>query len=76
MKKISITLNLDAARPRLDQVLLETLREQNEHPELKSISRTVFKALFKEKRISIKGQNAITASALAQGSTQVDINLG
>jgi hypothetical protein len=68
-----ITLTLPTSVPRLDQVLLEELRKQDKNLTLKNISRTQFKTLFKEKRIRIKGQNAIPASALAQGTTEIEI---
>ena len=68
-----ITLNLKTSKPRLDQVLIEELRKQSESLALKNISRTEFKALFKKKKIRIKGQNALPSSALAQGTTIVDI---
>ena len=68
-----ITLNLVARAPRLDQVLLEELRKQTRNLTLKTISRTQFKALFNEKRIRIKGQRATPSSAIAQGTTVVDI---
>lgn len=68
-----MTLELSTARPRLDQVLLEELRVQNRNAELKAISRTAFKELFKKKRVQIKGQPALPSSKLAQGTTYVDI---
>lgn len=68
-----ITLNLNAPSPRIDQVLLEALRNQNENTVLKAISRTEFKDLFKKKRVRIKGQAAVPSSSLAQGTTFVDI---
>jgi len=68
-----VTLILNAAKRRLDQVLLEELRKQNQSLALRNISRGEFKELFKKKRIKIKGQNATPSSALAQGTTYVDI---
>ncbi|MEW6057336.1 MAG: hypothetical protein AB1540_12060 [Bdellovibrionota bacterium] len=68
-----IILTLPTSMPRLDQVLLEAIRKQKQNLELKNISRTQFKTLFKEKRIRIKGQNAIPSSALAQGTTEIEI---
>lgn len=68
-----VTLNLPTAMPRLDQVLLEELRKQNDNLDLKNISRSAFKELFKSRKIQIKGQRAHPASALAQGTTVVDI---
>ena len=68
-----IELKLDYAESRMDNVLLSALREQNENPTLKTISRTALKELFNEKKIFIKGQRAKSNSALAKGSTYVDI---
>ena len=68
-----ITLVLSGPRPRIDQVLLEELRKQNQNLLLKNISRMAFKELFKKKRIRIKGQAATPSSSLAQGTTFVDI---
>ncbi len=70
-----VTLVLSAPRPRLDQVLLEELRKQNENHALRHITRTEFKDLFKRKRVRIKGQPATPSSALAAGTTYVDILL-
>ena len=68
-----VTLDLASAQPRIDQVLLEELRKQKRNLDLQQISRSKFKELFKEKRIQIKGQSAVPSSALAQGTTIVDI---
>lgn len=68
-----ITLTVLSAKPRIDQVLLEELRKQSRNTILKRISRTEFKELFKKRRIQIKGQPATPSSALAAGSTDVDI---
>ena len=68
-----VTLTLETSRPRIDQVLLEELRKQNQSLALRNISRAEFKALFKKKRIRIKGQSATPSSALAKGTTFVDI---
>lgn len=68
-----ITLNLDQPEERMDNVLLNALREQNENEKLKAISRTALKDLFAEKRIMIKGQRAKSNSSLAKGITYVDI---
>jgi 23S rRNA-/tRNA-specific pseudouridylate synthase len=59
----------------MDNVLLNALREQNENPTLKTISRTALKELFNEKKIFIKGQRAKSNSSLAKGTTYVDILL-
>lgn len=68
-----VTLELGVKLPRLDSVLLEYLRNQDRNAELKRISRTVYKKLFDEKRILIKGQAAKPSSGLAAGTTYVDI---
>lgn len=68
-----ITLNLEEAEERMDNVLLNALREQNENEALKAMSRTGLKNLFAEKRILIKGQRAKSNSSLAKGITYVDI---
>jgi hypothetical protein len=68
-----VTLTVLTAKPRIDQVLLEALRAQSRNTILKRISRTEFKDLFKRKRILIKGQPATPSSALASGTTEVDI---
>lgn len=68
-----ITLNLEQPEERMDNVLLNALREQNENEALKAMSRTGLKNLFNEKRILIKGQRAKSNSSLAKGITYVDI---
>lgn len=68
-----IALTLDYPESRMDNVLLDALREQNENITLKNISRTALKNLFNEKKIMIKGQRAKSNSALAKGTTYVDI---
>jgi hypothetical protein len=68
-----ITLNVSSMRPRLDALLLEALRQQDLNPLLKGISRKAFKDLFYEKRIQIKGQSALPSSAIATGTTYIDI---
>lgn len=68
-----IVLELNRAEKRLDGVLLQALRDQNENINLKNISRVAFKELFKNSKVLIKGQNARTSSALAKGTTYVDI---
>ena len=60
-------------RTRLDTVLLEALKTQDENSELKNISRGKLKELFKKKSIQIKGQNALPSSLIAVGSTFVDV---
>jgi hypothetical protein len=68
-----ITLTVNHRMPRLDALLLEAIRGQEDNPELKRISRTAFKALFNDKKILIKGQAAKPSSSVAAGITYVDI---
>lgn len=68
-----VVLELANGAKRLDSPLLEALRAQDRNDELKRLSRTAFKKLFDEKRIQIKGQNAKPSSALAKGTTYIDI---
>lgn len=68
-----VILTLNKKLPRIDTVLLEAIRNQEDNLELKRISRTAYKALFNEKKILIKGQAAKPSSALAAGTTYVDI---
>jgi hypothetical protein len=68
-----VVLELNSSQKRLDNVLLTALREQKENIDLKNISRTDFKDLFKNGQILIKGQRAKTSSAVAKGLTYVDI---
>ena len=68
-----IALNLEFSESRMDNVLLNALREQDENDKLKAMSRTLLKDLFTNKKILIKGQRAKSSSALAKGITYVDI---
>ena len=68
--RVVLTLPFSA---RLDGVLMQALRAQDDVLELKNLSRAAFKELFKNKRIMIKGQNAKPASDIAKGDTYVDI---
>ena len=68
-----IALNLTHAEPRMDNILLNALRAQDENADLKAMSRTLLKDLFAEKKIIIKGQRAKSSSALATGTTYVEI---
>jgi exonuclease III len=68
-----IALELYRAEKRLDTVLLQAIKQQNENLDLREISRTKFKELFNEGKIQIKGQNARPSSAIAKGTTYVDI---
>lgn len=73
LNSFRITVTLSTPRDRIDQVLIEELRKQTRNLDLKNISRTTFKELFKKKRIRIKGQSAVPSSSLAQGTTHIDI---
>jgi hypothetical protein len=68
-----IELNLDYPESRLDNILLEALRGQDDNLTLKNISRSALKELFNQKKIFIKGQRAKSSSALAKGITYIDI---
>ena len=68
-----VTLNLNYPESRMDNVLLNALREQDENENLKTISRSVLKDLFNQKKVMIKGQRAKSNSSLAKGTTYVDI---
>lgn len=68
-----ITLELHSPEKRLDAVLLQAIKAQNENLDLREISRTTFKELFNSGKIQIKGQNARPSSSLAKGTTYVDI---
>lgn len=68
-----VVLQLNYRAPRLDNILLEALRAQDESLEMKHLSRTKFKKLFDEKKILIKGQPARPSSAVAPGTTWVDV---
>lgn len=68
-----ITLELKSPAPRLDTVLLQALRAQKENHALRHLSRTAFKGLFDDGKITIKGQRAKPSSAIAAGTTFVDI---
>jgi len=68
-----ITLELFRAEKRLDSVLLAAIKAQNDNLDLRENSRTQFKELFNSGKIQIKGQNARPSSAVAKGTTYVDI---
>jgi len=68
-----ITLELAYPEARMDNILLNALREQNDNPKLKAISRSGLKNLFNQKKIMIKGQRAKCSSSLAKGTTYIDI---
>ncbi len=68
-----IVIELEVRQKRVDNILLQALRDQDENMALKHISRAAFKKLFDDKKIHIKGQNARPSSALAVGTTYIDI---
>ncbi|MBY0515644.1 MAG: hypothetical protein K2P81_01960 [Bacteriovoracaceae bacterium] len=68
-----IVIELEQPESRMDNVLLNALRDQEENEKLRNISRTALKELFNQKKILIKGQRAKSSSALAKGKTYVDI---
>jgi hypothetical protein len=68
-----VTLELPYGESRLDGILMRALRGQGENLNLMNVSRLQFKKLFKEKRILIKGQPARATSAIAKGTTYIDI---
>lgn len=70
---VRVILVLEHRSDRLDGVLLEAIRQQKENAKLRNISRSALKTLFNEKKVLIKGQPARPASALATGTTYVDI---
>lgn len=72
-KSFRIVLELPRAEKRLDNVLLQAIRDQNENLNLREVTRTKFKELFSEGKVLIKGQRARPSSALAKGTTYVDI---
>lgn len=72
-KSHRIVLNLNYRESRMDNILLEALRNQDENASLKIISRAALKDLFNKGKIQIKGQTARSSSALAKGVTYVDI---
>ena len=68
-----IILTLEYPETRMDNTLLKACRAQEENANLKIISRGALKALFSAGKIMIKGQRAKSSSALAKGTTYVDI---
>lgn len=68
-----VTIELTWPESRLDNILLEKMRNQEENAALKSISRGGLKKLFNEGKIQIKGQKARPSSSLAKGITYIDI---
>lgn len=72
-KSFRISIELTKRIDRMDTVLLNALKAQDENEKLKAISRKALKDLFLEGKIQIKGQRAKPSSALAVGITYVDI---
>lgn len=72
-KSVRVIIELNWDEDRLDNILLEKIRNQEDNAALKSISRGRLKKLFAEGKVQIKGQNARPSSALAKGITYVDI---
>jgi hypothetical protein len=70
-----VVLELEKAGPRLDVVLMEALKKQNDNEQLKLISKAHLKKLFVEKKVFIKGQNAKAKSPINIGTTYIDILL-
>jgi hypothetical protein len=68
-----IVLNLDWPETRMDNILLEHIRNQNDNLKLKNVSRAGLKKLFTDGKVQIKGQRAKTSSSLAKGTTYIDI---
>jgi hypothetical protein len=68
-----VTIELNHPESRLDNVLLEAIRNQSDDSSLKNVSRAALKKLFNEGKVQIKGQRARTSSAIARGTTYVDI---
>ena len=68
-----IVLELTRPERRLDNVLLQAIKAQNENLDLREVTRTTYKELFSSGKIQIKGQRARPSSSLARGITYVDI---
>jgi hypothetical protein len=68
-----VVLELNKSEKRLDAILLAALKKQNTNLNLREISRGKFKELFRTGKIMIKGQRATPTSAIAKGTTYVDI---
>lgn len=68
-----VTIELTWPENRLDNILLEKIRTQEDNVALKNISRGGLKKLFTDGKVQIKGQKARPSSGLAKGITYVDI---
>jgi ribosomal 50S subunit-recycling heat shock protein len=72
-KSFRIILELNRAEKRLDTALLAAIRLVDDNLTLREITRTEFKELFNSGRVLIKGQRAKPSSAVAKGTTYVDL---
>lgn len=72
-KSVRITLVLERRADRLDSLLLEAIRQQQDNAKLRGISRSGLKELFNKHKVQIKGQPARPSSSLTTGTTYVDI---
>ncbi|MFT6633507.1 MAG: hypothetical protein ACJAS4_003478 [Bacteriovoracaceae bacterium] len=70
-----VIIEVEDREPRLDTILFEALKAQNENDDLKNISKIQLKKLFTEKKVLIKGQSAKAKSGINAGKTFVDILL-
>lgn len=70
-----ISLDLESAETRLDNVLIDALKQQSDNEELSQISKAHLKRLFNGKKVLIKGQNAKPKSPINSGITYIDILL-
>ena len=68
-----MVLDLHRSEKRIDSVLLAALKEQKENLNLRIMTRGLFKQLFLDGKILIKGQRARASSAVSKGITYVDI---
>ena len=72
-KSYRIVLELSRSEKRLDTVLLAAIKLCKDNLNLREITRTKYKELFNNGQIIIKGQRATPSSAIAKGTTYVDI---
>ena len=69
---VRVTIELNWPESRLDNVLLEKIRT-DDNLNVKGISRGALKKMFSDGKVQIKGQNAKPSSALAKGTTYIDL---
>ena len=74
-KSFRIVLELTRSESRMDTILLNALKAQKEDLNMRNITRGKLKQMFVNGQIQIKGQIARPSSALATGTTYVDIFL-